>query len=137
MKSEISKTETPIARANRRDRSADQRDNRGVWHIILLGLTPLALLAVIGAVILVLVILIRLLIDPARFLLQQQIFTIVMVSGLAVAIIAYTLIITHLLRQIETWRQSGHTTKATAGLVALSLVALIIVLPLILALFWH
>lgn len=130
MKSEISQAGTPVTCTHQRDRS-------DVWHVILLGLAPLALLAVIGVAVLALVFLIRFLIDPASFFLQQQIFTIVMITGLGVAIIAYTVTITRALRQIETWRQSGQTTKATAGLVALAIVAFIVVLPVILALFFH
>jgi hypothetical protein len=129
-KSEISKAGTPIT-------CTTQRDRRGIWHIILPGLFPLALLAVIGVAVMALVALIRLLMDPASFLLQQQLFLIVMITGLAVAIIAYTITITRALRRIETWRRNGHTTKATAGLVVVTLVAIVMVLPVILTLFFH
>jgi hypothetical protein len=84
-----------------------------------------------------LVALIRLLMDPASFLLQQQLFLIVMITGLAIAIIAYTITITRALRRIETWRRNGQTTKATAGLVVITLVAIVMVLPVILTLFFH
>lgn len=130
MEPETSEEGTPISCTNQRERSS-------VWHVILLCLTPLALLAVIGVIVLTLVMLIRFLIDPARFVVQQLSFTIVMFGGLALAIIIYTMTIKRALRQIETWRQSGHTTEANAGLVALTIVAIIIVLPLILALFFH
>jgi hypothetical protein len=100
-------------------------------------MAPLVLLAAIGVTVIALVMLTRLLIDPASFLLQQRIFLIIMLTGLTVAFIAYTVTITRVLRQIETLRQSGQKTKATAGLVTITIVAIIIVLPVILALFFH
>jgi hypothetical protein len=129
MKPETSKAGTLIT-------CADQGDRSDVWFIILQGLTPLALLAVIGVAVLVLIMLIRFLIDPTRFLVEELIFAIVMIAGLALAIISYVLTVRRALRHIETWRQSGQTTKVMAGLVALALVALITALPVILALFF-
>jgi hypothetical protein len=129
MRSETSKGETPLP-------CADPGDRSRVWHIILQGLTLPALLAVIGVAVIVLIMLTRMLIDPARFfVVQQLIFAIVMIAGLALAIYTFIVTVKHALRRIETWRQSGHTTKVTAGLVALTLVAIIIVLPILLALF--
>jgi hypothetical protein len=86
----------------------------------------------------VLIMLTRMLIDPARFfVVQQLIFAIVMIAGLALATFTYVVTVKHMLRQIETWRQSGHTAKVTAGLVALTIVAIIIILPILLALFFQ
>src|SRR6266568_2647101 len=131
MRSEISKVEPPLPCAVPGDRS-------GVWRIILQGLTPPALLAVIGVAVIVLIMLTRFLIDPARFfLVQQLIFAIVMIAGLALAIFTYVVTVKHALRKIETWQQSGHTKKVTAGLVTLTIVAIIIVLPVILAMFFQ
>jgi hypothetical protein len=130
VKPETSKAETPIT-------CTDQGDRNCVWLIILRGLTPLALLAVIVVAVLVLIMLIRFVIDPVRYFLVQELsFTIVMVTGLVLAIITYILAIRQSLRQIETWRQNGYTTKVIAGLVALALVAIITALPVILALFF-
>jgi hypothetical protein len=114
-----------------------QADRRDVWHVISPVLTLLVLLAVIGVAVMALVLLIRRLIDPASFLLQQQLFLIVMLAGLTAAIIAYTVTIARALRRIETWRRTGHTTKATAGLVVVIIIACVMVLPVTLALFFH
>lgn len=84
-----------------------------------------------------LVLLIRRLIDPASFLLQQQLFLLIMLTGLTAAIIAYTVTIARALKRIETWRRNGQTTKATAGLVVVIIIACVMVLPVILALFFH
>ncbi len=130
MKSENTKAGSLVTYMKRGARS-------DVWHIIWLGLAPLALLAAIVIAVVALVALIRLLVDPASFLLQQQLFLIVMITGLAVAISAYTIAITRELRRIEMWRRDGHTTKATAGLVVVTIVAIVIILPVILTLFFH
>ena len=95
------------------------------------------MLAVTGTVVLGLVILVRHLIDPASFLLEQRIFIIVMIAGLATAIIAYTKAVIFALKKIGTWRQSGHTAQANAGLITLTIVASLMILPVILALFFH
>jgi len=114
-----------------------QEERTGIWSIIWLGLAPLVLLAITGIAMMAVVALIRHLIGPASFFLQQQLFLIVMITGLAVAIIGYTIAITRALKRIETWRRNGYTTKATAGLVVVTIVAIIIVLPVILTLFFH
>jgi hypothetical protein len=114
-----------------------QADRREVWHVISPVLTLLVLLAVIGVAVMALVLLIRRLIDPASFLLQQQLFLLVMLGGLTAAIIAYTVTIARALERIETWRRTDHTTKATAGLVVVFIIACVMVLPVILALFFH
>lgn len=130
MKSKIIAAETSVAKSNREEK-------RGVWHILLPALAPLYLLAIIGAIVLALVMLIRHLIDPTHFLLQQQLFRTVMITGLAVAIIVYSIAVIYAFKKIEAWRQSGHTTQANAGLIALTIDASIMILPVILALFFH
>jgi len=95
------------------------------------------MLAVTGAVVLVLVTLVRRLIDPASFLLEQRIFIIVMIAGLAIAIIAYTIAVIFALKKIGTLRKSGHIAQANAGLITLTIVASLMILPVILALFFH
>jgi hypothetical protein len=130
MKTETSKAEVPIT-------CTKWGDGRRVWEIILISLAPLAMLVVTGAVVLVLVALVRHLIDPASFLLEQRIFIIVMIAGLAIAIIAYTITVIYALKKIEEWRKSGHIAQANAGLITLTIVASLMILPVILALFFH
>ena len=127
MKPETSNVGAPIT-------CTDQGDNSGVWFILLQGLTPLALLAIIGLAVPALIMLIRFLINPASFLVEQLTFAIVLIAGLALAVISYILTVKRMLRQIDTWLQDGHTTKVIVGLVALALVALITAFPVILAL---
>jgi H+/Cl- antiporter ClcA len=94
MKSKIIAGDTPLANTNR-------KEIRGVWHILLLALSPLYLLAIIGALVFALVVLIRHLIDPTNFLLQQQLFTIVMIIGLAIVIIVYTIAVIYAFKKMN------------------------------------
>jgi hypothetical protein len=134
MKPETSQAETPLSYSKQGDKS-------GVWRVImqvmLLGLIPLASLAVIGVVVVALVVVIRSLVVPTSFIVEQLIFAIVMIAGLVFAALAFILTIKRALRQIETWRQNGHATRANAGLVALTIVAIIIALPEVIVLFFH
>ena len=134
MKPETSQAETSISYSKQGDKS-------GVWRVImqviLLGLIPLASLAVIGVVVLALVVVIRSVVVPTSFIVEDLLLAIVMIAGLVFAVLAFILTIKRALRQIESWRQNGHATRATAGLVALAVVAIIIVLPEVIVLFFH
>lgn len=131
MKPRTSQRGTPIS-------GTCQQDSSGLWHLILRGLTLLIVVTVIGIVLWGPIALIRLLIDPARyFLVQQCLFAIVMIAELALALITYIFALRWTLRHIEAWRESGQTSKVIAGLIALTFVALILDLPVILALFFH
>jgi hypothetical protein len=134
VKPETSQAETSISYSKQGDKS-------GVWRVmmqvILLGLIPLASLAVIGVVVLALVVVIRSLVVPTSFILEQIMFAIVMIAGLVFAVLAFILTIKRALGQIEMWRQNGHATRANAGLVALTIVAIIIALPVVIVLFFH
>lgn len=135
MKMEMFRVGTPIT-------CTDQENKSGIGdvvYIILLGLTPLALVAMIGAAVVALIMLIQLLVDPVKYFLVQQLsFAIVMIAGMALAVAVYILTIRHALRQIRSWRQSGYTTKVVAGQVMLTLVAIIVfALPILVVLFFY
>jgi hypothetical protein len=126
----ISTTTVPITGTKNEDR-------RSIWYILLLTLAPLYLLAIIGAIVLALVMLDRHLIASSNFLLQKTIFILIMIVGMIIAISIYSISIIYALRKIGTLRQSGQTRQANVGLVALTIVASIMILPVILALFFH
>ena len=134
MKPGTSQAETSISYSKQGDKS-------GVWRVIiqviLLGLIPLASLAAIGVVVLALVVVIRSVVVPTSFIVEQLMFAVVMIAGLVFAVLFFILTIKRALRQIETWRQNGHATRANAGLVALTIVAIIIALPVVIVLFFH
>jgi hypothetical protein len=126
----ISTTTVPITGTKNEDR-------RSIGYILLLTLAPLYLLAIIGAIVLALVMLDLHLIASSNFLLQKTIFILIMIVGMIIAISVYSISIIYALRKIGMLRQSGQTRQANVGLVALTIVASIMILPVILALFFH
>ena len=130
-------TKSEISKIGSQTTYTKQEESTGIWFIIWLGLAPLVFLAIIGAIVIALIILIRHLMDSNSFLLQQKIFIIIMIIGMAIAIIGYSISVIYALRKIGMLRRSGHTRQANAGLIALTIVATIMILPVILALFFH
>lgn len=126
----LSKTTVPITGSENEDRSS-------IWHILVLTLAPLYLLIIIGAIVLALITLDRHFILVSNFALQQNFFIVIMITGMVAAIIVYSLSIMHALRKIEIWRQNGQKKQANEGLLVLGIVASIMILPMILALFFH
>lgn len=112
-------------------------DRKSIWYILWVTLAPLYLLAIIGTGVIALVILSRQLIGPTNFLLQQKLFILILVVGMIVAIIVYTISVRHALVEIGKLRQQGETRQANIGLISLAIVASIMILPMILALFFH
>jgi hypothetical protein len=128
MELETSPVEVPLS-------GALGAESSNVWPGIGRGLLPLALMVVIGAIVVGLVLLVRLLVDPVRyFLLQDGLFVGIMISGLALVIITYIITTKRTLKRITVWRERGQTAKVIAAIVTLLLVAFILVLPLLLAL---
>jgi len=126
----ISTTTVPITGTKNEDR-------RSIWYILLLSLAPLYLLAIIGVIVLALVMLDRHFISLTNFLLQQKILILIMIFGMAVAIIIYSVSIIYVLRKIGMLRQNGQTRQANVGLIVLTIVALVMLFPIILVLFFH
>ena len=127
---QISKTTVPITVTKNDDRWS-------IRYILLLTLAPLYLLAMIGGIVLALVMLSRYLISPSNYLLQQTIFILIMSSGVIIAIIVYIISVRHAIKYVGMLRQNGYTRQANVGLIALAIVASILILPVILALFFH
>ena len=126
----ISNTTTSITGTEDEDRSS-------IWHILVLTLAPLYLLIIIGAIVLGLIMLDRHSILLTNFVLQQAIFIVILIVGMTAAIIFYALSVKRALRNIGMWRQNGQRKQANEGLLVLAIVASIMILPIILALFFH
>ncbi len=115
--------------------SGELGTDSSVWPVIGLGLLPLALMVVIGAVMVGLVLLVRLLVDPVRyFLLQDALLAAIMISGLALVIVTSIITTRRTLKRIAVWRERGQTAKVMAATVMLLVVAFVLALPLLLAL---
>jgi hypothetical protein len=126
----ISKTTVPIT-------DAENGNSRSIGYILSITLAPLYLLAIIGAIVLALVMLVRYFISVTHFILQQNMFIVTMIVGMGAAIFVFTLSVVYALRKIGMLLQEGYTKQASVGLLVLAFVACMMILPILLALFFH
>ena len=115
----------------------EDEDSSSIWHILVLTLAPLYLLIIIGAITLSLIMLDRHAILLTNFVLQQAIFIVILIVGMTAAIIVYSLAVKQALRKIGIRRQNGQIKQANFGLLVLAIVGSIMILPILLALFFH
>jgi ABC-type nickel/cobalt efflux system permease component RcnA len=101
---------------------------------VLIGLIPLGLLIVLVTVTVLLTTLARLLLASAGFFVQQQAAVIVLIVGLILTIAVFAVAIWRVLRQVAVWQQDGVIVQANATLWALGVTALVVVVPVLLAL---
>ncbi len=102
---------------------------RGVWT----GLTPLALLAVFVTIALVTTAIARQLVADSGFAVQGQVALINLAAGLILAIAVFAVAVWRVLRRVALWQQIGESVQAKATLWTLTATALIIVVPVLLA----
>ena len=100
---------------------------------ILVGLIPLGLLLLIGAVTVLLTALVRQLVASSGFFAQQQASVIVLIVGLVVALVVFIIAIVRTLRNITSWQRNGARGQARGALLALGFTALVLLLPVVLA----
>jgi len=106
---------------------------RSGWRGVLVGLIPLGLLAGIVVITLLVTALIRQLVAGSGFFVQQQSALIALIAGLVLAIVVFAVACWRVLRGVKIWQRDGTTRQANAALWALTATALIIVLPVLLA----
>ena len=97
------------------------------------GLIPLGLLLLIGAVTVLLTALARQIVASSGFFAQQQASVIVLIVGLVVALVAYVIAIVRTLRWVKVWQRGGAGGQARATLLALGFFALVVLLLVVLA----
>ena|SRR5438874_8733545 len=100
---------------------------------ILAGLIPLGLLLLVVAMSVILTALARQLVASAGFFAQQQASIIVLIAGLVVALVVYVVAIVRTLRWVKVWQRGGAGDQARATLLALGFSALVVLLPMVLA----
>ena len=100
---------------------------------VLIGLIPLGLLLLIGAVTVLLTALVRQLVASSGFFAQQQASIIVLIAGLVVALAVFIIAIVRTMRNITLWQRGGAVDQARAALLALGFTALVVLLPVVLA----
>ena len=102
---------------------------RGVWT----GLIPLALFVFFVAIALGTTAFARQLVVDSGFAVQGQVALINLVAGLILAIAVFGVAVWRVLRRVALWQQSGERVQAKATLWTLAATALIIVVPVLLA----
>src|SRR5712692_1982309 len=107
---------------------------RGVWRGILIGLIPLELLISMVIITVLLTAFARPLFASAGFFAQQQAEVIVLIVGLILTIAVFAVAIWRVLRRVAVWQQDGVIVQANATLWALGVTALVVVVPILLAL---
>jgi hypothetical protein len=100
---------------------------------VLTGLIPLGLLLLVAAVTVLLTALARQLLASSGFFAQQQASVIVLIAGLIVALVIYIIAVVRTMRNITSWQRSGAIGQARAALFALGCTALVVLLPVVLA----
>lgn len=107
--------------------------DNNTWRGFLTGIVPLALLVVIVVIALAITVLVRQLFAPSGFFAQQQAAVITLVVGLIIALAVYGGAIVLALRRVATWQRQGATKSSRTALWSLGITALIVVLPIVLA----
>ena len=97
------------------------------------GLIPLGVLLVIVIFVLLLAALARQLLSASGFFAQQQAAVIILVAGLLVTIVVYAIACVRVLRHVARWQQAGLVGRSRAALCALGFTALVVLLPVVLA----
>src|SRR6266571_2242883 len=100
---------------------------------VLVGLIPLGLLLLIVAISVLLTALARQLVVQSGFFAQQQASLIMLIVGLVVALVVYVVAIVRTLRWVKVWQRGGAGGQARAALLALGFSALVVLLPVVLA----
>jgi uncharacterized membrane protein len=100
---------------------------------VLLGLVPLGLLMLIIAIVLALAALARQLFSASGFFAQQQAAVIILIAGFVLALVVCVIAIVLTTRHIASWQQNGIAARARTALWSLGITALIVILPLLVA----
>ncbi len=104
------------------------------WRGLLIGFIPLALLVVIIIIALAVTALIRQLFAPSGFFVVQQAALITLIAGLIIALVIFVGAIVLTLRRVTNWQRQGAAKSSRAALWSLAISAVIVLLPVLLAL---
>jgi uncharacterized membrane protein len=106
-----------------------------LWHVVAVVVTPLTLLVVLVVATLVGTAFARSLTASDGFFVQQQDAMLVVSTGLMLAAAAYTIGIIVALRKISHWHKTSKSREAVGATWGLGMIAVIVSLPLLLAMF--
>lgn len=105
-----------------------------LWRGFLIGVIPLGVLAVVVTAAVALTALARALTSGQGFATEQPATVLTLGLGLALGFVLYSIAIVRVWRQMTAWRLAGAGRQATGALWALAITALIVLLPVVLAL---
>jgi hypothetical protein len=105
-----------------------------LWHGVLIGCIPLGVLAALAAVAVGLTAGARALTTGQSFATEQLATVLTLALGLALGFVLYGIAIVLIWRQMTAWRLAGAVRKASGALWAMAITALIVLLPVVLAL---
>jgi hypothetical protein len=103
------------------------------WRGLLIGLIPLWLLIVLVAITIALTALARQLFASSGFFAQQQASLILLIAGLLLGCAIYVVALWRTLYSMGIWEQEEKRVQASAALWAFGAAALIVVIPVLLA----
>ena len=110
-----------------------ESQSESVLRGIVAGFVPLMILLLVVVITVLLTALARQSVTSSGFFMQQQVSVIVLVVGLFMALIAYSVAIVRAWRKVTSWQRNNLIYQARAALIALGITALIVLLPVILA----
>jgi hypothetical protein len=105
----------------------------GRFRSLVFGLEPLVPLPLIVAITIVLAWLARQITAGAGFYTQQWAAGVIVVLGILAAAVSLAIFSVRAFRQVKTWQQAGQQAQASAALWGLVVVALVVLLPVLLA----
>ncbi len=108
-----------------------------LWHVVAVVVTPLVLLVVLVAATLIGTAFVRSLTTSDGFFIQQRDAMLVVSTGLMLAATAYTIAIIVAFRKISHWHKTNQSREAVGATWGLGMTAVIVSLPLLLAMFFR
>lgn len=112
---------------------AQQRERNSLVTGISAGLIPLEVLFIAIVLTLALTSMVLLLTTSLAFYVREQVMMVLAVSGLVVTVAAYGIGCIAAMRRIKRWQQTGMSNEARGALWTLAATALLVLLPLLLA----
>ncbi|MBV8693967.1 MAG: hypothetical protein JO183_00565 [Ktedonobacteraceae bacterium] len=117
----------------RASESVGQMHSPSALSGVLFGVVPLVLLVSVVVMALAGAAFVRQLVTASGFFVQQEAALIVLIAGFVLALVVFALAISQVLKRVARWQQDGAVRVAGFALWALGITALVVVLPVLLA----
>ncbi|MBV9709140.1 MAG: hypothetical protein JO125_17235 [Chloroflexi bacterium] len=117
----------------RASESVGQMHSPSALSGVFFGVVPLVLLVSVVVMALAGAAFVRQLVTASGFFVQQEAALIVLIAGFVLALVVFALAISQVLKRVARWQQDGAVRVAGFALWALGITALVVVLPVLLA----